>query len=121
MGPDSAECSAFNTEAFKSSEQDVVAQSIEGCTQVEDDEDGHRCVGYLSESGFGVWHQGIQGFLKGRANRGSGRKDQGQVFCRVVPIPIPVSEMSPILPKMLVSVSASTGVQAPPIPRNLLK
>ena len=32
---------------------------------------------------------------------------------RVVPIPIPVSEIAPILPKMLVSVSASTGVQAP--------
>ena len=32
---------------------------------------------------------------------------------RVVPIPIPVSEIAPILPKMLASVSATTGVQAP--------
>ena len=35
------------------------------------------------------------------------------VKCRVVPIPIPVSEMPPILPKILASVSESTGVQAP--------
>ena len=35
------------------------------------------------------------------------------VQCRVVPIPIPVSEIAPILPKMLASVSATTGVQAP--------
>ena len=35
------------------------------------------------------------------------------MFNRVVPIPIPVSEIAPILPKMLASVSATTGVQAP--------
>ena len=32
---------------------------------------------------------------------------------RVVPIPIPVLEIAPILPKMLASVSATIGVQAP--------
>ncbi|KAK0142360.1 hypothetical protein N1851_019881 [Merluccius polli] len=36
-----------------------------------------------------------------------------QVEDRVVPIPIPVSEIAPILLKMLASVSATTGVQAP--------
>ena len=35
------------------------------------------------------------------------------VISRVVPIPISVSELPPIMPKMLASVSASTGVQAP--------
>ena len=35
------------------------------------------------------------------------------VVDRVVPIPIPASEMPPMLPKMPASVLASTGAQAP--------
>ena len=60
VGVEPAECSTFDTEVFESGEQDVMAHSIEGCTQVEEDEDvegtgvskGEEVVEDFEESGF---------------------------------------------------------------------
>ena len=40
VGVNPPECSTFDTESFQSGEQDVVVHGIEGCTQVEEDEEG---------------------------------------------------------------------------------
>lgn len=60
VGTEPAECRAFNAEVFESGEQDVMVHCIEGCAQVEEDEDvegtsvsrGEEVVEDFEESSF---------------------------------------------------------------------
>ena len=59
VGPEPDESSVLYTEVYESSEKDVVAHYVEGCTRVEEDEDVKgtgvgRKEGYFEDLGLGL-------------------------------------------------------------------